>query len=133
MHQGRQAGSGPGVKLARVEEANSRCQGQTRSGRPCRAAATAGGLCFFPACPNKASKLGRIGGKSNRHFAGANTNPLPTMDNVLDPQLVCYSPMTGISGVAKNSAANQVMTPRAACWNGRHQLAAPGVPRLLAR
>jgi hypothetical protein len=59
----------------------SRCQGQTKSGKPCRAAATAGGLCFFHANPNKASELGRIGGKSNRHASGESTNPLPNVDS----------------------------------------------------
>jgi hypothetical protein len=41
---------------------SSRCKGQTKSGNPCRAAAIAGGLCFFHANPNKTSELGRIGG-----------------------------------------------------------------------
>ena len=51
---------------------NPRCQGQTKKGTPCRAAATSGGLCFFHANPNKASELGRIGGRSNRPLAGVN-------------------------------------------------------------
>ena len=60
-----------------------RCKGRTKSGRRCGAAATAGGLCFFHSNPNKASELGRIGGKSNRHAAGENVDPLPTLDNAL--------------------------------------------------
>lgn len=39
-----------------------RCKAQAKSGKRCGAAATAGGLCFFHANPNKASELGRIGG-----------------------------------------------------------------------
>ncbi len=61
----------------------NRCKAKTKSGKPCGAAATAGGLCFFHANPNKASELGRIGGKSNRHAAGETGDPLPTLDNVL--------------------------------------------------
>ncbi len=59
-----------------------RCKGRTKRGARCRAAATAGGLCFFHANPNKASELGRIGGRTNRHTA-ENANPLPTLDNAL--------------------------------------------------
>jgi hypothetical protein len=60
-----------------------RCKARAKSGKRCRAAATAGGLCFFHANPNKASKLGRIGGRSKRQTAGENLDPLPTLDNAL--------------------------------------------------
>jgi len=46
---------------------STRCQGRTKSGKPCGAAATEGGLCFFHANPNKAAELGRMGGQKNRH------------------------------------------------------------------
>jgi len=62
---------------------DSRCKARAKSGKPCRAAATEGGLCFFHTNPNKASELGRIGGRSNRHAAGENVDPLPTLDNAL--------------------------------------------------
>lgn len=39
-----------------------RCAGITKAGKPCRAAATEGGLCFFHSDPRKASELGRIDG-----------------------------------------------------------------------
>src|SRR3954469_23838368 len=55
------------------------CKGLTRTGKICRAAATSGGLCFFHANPNKASELGRIGGRKNRHTPPVNTHPLPTL------------------------------------------------------
>ena len=49
----------------------NRCKGKTRRGEPCRAAAMEGGLCFFHANPDKATELGRIGGRKNRQpFAG---------------------------------------------------------------
>jgi hypothetical protein len=60
-----------------------RCLARAKSGKRCRAAATAGGLCFFHANPNKASELGRIGGRSKRQTVGENLDPLPTLDNAL--------------------------------------------------
>jgi hypothetical protein len=47
---------------------NGRCKGTTRSGVPCTAWATEGGLCFFHANPTKTRLLGRAGGRKNRHF-----------------------------------------------------------------
>ena len=61
----------------------NRCKGRTITGKNCRAAATSGGLCFFHANPNKASELGRIGGRKNRHVASADTEPLPTIDSAI--------------------------------------------------
>jgi hypothetical protein len=59
-----------------------RCKAQAKSGKRCRAAATAGGLCFFHANPNKASEMGRIGGRHKR-LANGNADPLPTLDNAI--------------------------------------------------
>ena len=60
---------------------DSRCSAQTKSGKPCRAAATDGGLCFFHANPKKASELGRIGGQKNGRIMAGST-PLPDLDSV---------------------------------------------------
>jgi hypothetical protein len=65
---------------------NPRCQGQTKSGKPCRAAATSGGLCFFHANPNKAAELGRIGGRSKSRIPEELIDPLPKLDNVIAVQ-----------------------------------------------
>jgi hypothetical protein len=46
---------------------DSRCKAKTKAGKSCRAAATAGGLCFFHSNPNKARELGQKGGRKNRH------------------------------------------------------------------
>ena len=54
-----------------------RCKSLTATGKPCSAAATEGGLCFFHANPNKASELGRIGGRKNRRLPLEATDPLP--------------------------------------------------------
>jgi len=66
-----------------VKNLESRCKAVAKSGKPCRAAATAGGLCFFHANPNKASELGRIGGKSNRHATTGVADPLPKLENAV--------------------------------------------------
>jgi hypothetical protein len=65
------------------KNSDSRCKAYAKSGKPCRAAATNGGLCFFHANPNKASELGRIGGRSKHRAAAENTDPLPTLNNAI--------------------------------------------------
>lgn len=61
----------------------SRCKAIAKSGEPCRAAATQGGLCFFHGNPHKASELGRIGGRKNRGSIGRSTDCLPKLDSVI--------------------------------------------------
>jgi hypothetical protein len=65
------------------QKLDSRCRARAKSGKRCRAAATEGGLCFFHANPNKASELGRIGGRSKRHAATESADPLPKLDNAV--------------------------------------------------
>src|SRR5271169_5018859 len=62
---------------------DSRCKARAKSGKPCRAAATAGGPCYFHANPNKASELGRKGGRSNRHPAVESALPLPKLHTAI--------------------------------------------------
>jgi hypothetical protein len=59
---------------------SNRCKAKTKLGKPCRAAATAGGLCFFHANPNKTAELGRVGGRKNRHHSDNNQDSLPTLE-----------------------------------------------------
>jgi hypothetical protein len=66
-----------------AKNTDSRCKARTKNGKPCRAAATPGGLCFFHANPNKASELGRIGGRSKRPTVPENAEPLPALDSVV--------------------------------------------------
>lgn len=54
-----------------------------KQGSPVARRATAGGLCFFHANPNKASELGRKGGRSKRHAAAESGDTLPTLDNAI--------------------------------------------------
>jgi hypothetical protein len=65
-----------------TDRGGSRCKGRTKQGKPCRAAATEGGLCFLHANPNKASELGRIGGRKNRHVLEGAARPLPPLDTI---------------------------------------------------
>jgi hypothetical protein len=65
-----------------LKNSNSPCQALTKTGKPCRAAATEGGLSFFHANPNKAVELGRIGGKKNGHLR-VGLDPLPNLDNAM--------------------------------------------------
>ncbi len=44
----------------------ARCQATTKAGKPCRAPASAGGLCFLHANPSRARELGGVGGRKNR-------------------------------------------------------------------
>jgi len=67
-----------------IKNPTSICQGKTKSGRPCRAAATSGGLCFFHANPKKASELGRLGGMRNRHVVtGGEPDPQSALDHAI--------------------------------------------------
>jgi hypothetical protein len=68
------------------ERDNNRCKGTTRRGRPCRAAATEGGLCFFHSNPDKAAELGRIGGTKNRYTFVAGDRPPLAIESVKEVQ-----------------------------------------------
>jgi hypothetical protein len=61
----------------------NRCKGRTKQGKPCQAAATAGGLCFFHANPDKAAELGRVGGQKNRLWASSEHTSLPVLNNAV--------------------------------------------------
>src|SRR5271170_3440747 len=76
-----------------TQNSKSRCQGLTKSGQPCRAAATAGGLCFFHANPKKAAELGRLGGMRNRHVVVGGADP--------DPQLALDKALAILDGLAR--------------------------------
>jgi len=47
-----------------------KCMATTKTGEPCRAAASSGGLCFFHANPDRAKQLGHLGGRTNRKSSG---------------------------------------------------------------
>jgi hypothetical protein len=62
------------------------CPAQNKSGEPCRAAPTEGGLCYFHANPKKASELGRKGGSRRKRQLPSQelATPLPALDNMTD-------------------------------------------------
>jgi len=60
-----------------------RCRAVTKAGKPCKAAATGGGLCFFHANPAKAAELGRIGGRKNGSSISEEVKQLPKLDSVV--------------------------------------------------
>jgi general stress protein YciG len=66
-----------------TKDHDHRCKAKTKTGKPCRAAPSEGGLCFFHANPNKVSELGRKGGRSKRHTAAETSDPLPTLDHAV--------------------------------------------------
>ncbi len=74
-----------GEQKMNSENRNSRCCGQTKAGEPCRAAATAGGLCYFHANPAKARELGRIGGRMNHRPVVENSVTRYSSDAPADP------------------------------------------------
>lgn len=75
------------AKCGNTTRSEAYCKGKTKMGRPCRAAATDGGLCFFHANPNKAAELGRVGGRRSRYPLGAVAEPprdVKSMKGVLE-------------------------------------------------
>ena len=60
----------------------SRCKALNKKGQPCRAAATESGFCYLHTDPKLAAKLGRVGGRGNRHIVEGTLNPLPPLNNV---------------------------------------------------
>jgi hypothetical protein len=56
-------------------KAGRACKALTKGGKPCRAAPTEGGFCFLHTNPEKASELGRIGGRKKYHTV-TGLNPL---------------------------------------------------------
>ena len=51
-----------------TKDHDHRCKAKTKTGKPCRAAPTEGGLCFFHANPDKASQLGRNRGQEQAPY-----------------------------------------------------------------
>jgi len=63
--------------VTRTKQHNIQCLAKTKAGKPCQAAATSGGLCFFHANPRLASKLGRKGGSRRKKIIP--TQPLAAL------------------------------------------------------
>ena len=54
------------------------CRAKTKAGEPCKAVAVKCGLCAFHADPQRAARLGRMGGRKNlRYPSGYKVKPVP--------------------------------------------------------
>jgi hypothetical protein len=58
------------------------CKGRNKQGQPCRAAATDSGYCYLHSNPDRASELGRAGGRKNRHVIEGAAHSLPPLDSI---------------------------------------------------
>ena len=81
------AGGSPPPQLEPSKGTRKRCKGVTRSGTPCTAWAMEGGLCYFHANPDKASELGKRGGRSRGPTSSPGAadyvaRPLKSVDDV---------------------------------------------------
>ena len=61
---------------------NHNCRGKTKKGKPCGAAATDSGYCYFHANPEMVARLGQAGGRKNRHVVSDALRPLPQIDSI---------------------------------------------------
>src|ERR1022692_727569 len=60
----------------------ARCKTITKNGTPCKAAPMASGFCFLHGNPNRASELGRIGGRQNRRERTPSGYAPPKLDGL---------------------------------------------------
>ena len=75
------------TQLEPSKRTRKRCKGVTRGGTPCTAWAMEGGLCYFHANPDKASELGKRGGRAKSPTGTPGTfeyvaRPLKTVGDV---------------------------------------------------
>jgi hypothetical protein len=81
------------------------CKANTKRGRPCRAAAGEGGLCFLHANPASARALGQLGGRRNRR--------VPVLD-IEVPETMTYRDLSRLNAQAMNLLLMGKMQPRVA-------------------
>lgn len=60
----------------------SSCKSKNKRGEPCGAPATETGYCHLHSDPERASQLGREGGRKNRHVFETDARPLPALDTM---------------------------------------------------
>jgi len=65
-----------------LPDKDNSCKATNKRGRPCGARATESGYCYLHAHPEMAARLGREGGRGNRHVSERNTTPLPPLDSI---------------------------------------------------
>jgi hypothetical protein len=93
------------------------CSGKTKAGKPCRAAAGPGGLCFFHANPDRAKSLGQIGGLRNKKFTGVN---LEVPDSITGSDL-CRLEVQVVKGLLSGEIPAREATAIAQMFNLLHR------------
>jgi hypothetical protein len=68
--------------MGNMAQTKSFCKAKNKTGGPCRAAATDIGYCYLHSNPDRASELGRAGGRKNRHVLEGAARPLPPLDSI---------------------------------------------------
>ena len=93
------------------------CSGKTKAGKPCRAAACPGGLCFFHANPEAAARLGQLGGAKNRKFTGFD---MQVPDNITATDL-CKLEVQVVRGLLSGDIPAREATAVAQIFNLLHR------------
>lgn len=83
-----------------------KCNGKTKDGSACRAAAGPSGFCFFHANPGRAKSLGKIGGLKNKRFTGVN---LEVPENITASDL-CRLEVQVLRGVLSGEIPERIAT-----------------------
>lgn len=65
---------GDNIEMGEPQNARGRCRALTKAGQPCSARATDCGYCNIHSRPGRATELGRLGGRRNRHTVGSDTS-----------------------------------------------------------
>ena len=65
-----------------MSDKDNSCKATNKRGQPCGARATESGYCYLHTNPEMAARLGRAGGRGNRHVSERNPTPLPPLDSI---------------------------------------------------
>ena len=65
-----------------MSDKDNSCRASNKRGQPCGAPATESGYCYLHTHPEMAARLGRAGGRGNRHVSERNPTPLPPLDSI---------------------------------------------------
>jgi len=86
-----------------------RCKGTKKNSMPCTAWAMEGGLCHFPANPDKAVELGRSGGLRRQHTFEQQKEPVAPPESAADVRRMLAETMAEVkAGRMDPKVANTV-------------------------
>ena len=86
----------PLPQLEPSKPGRKRCQGVTKNGAACTAWAMEGGLCYFHANPDKATELGRNGGRHRKHTYEQPTEQIARPESAVDVRRMLAEVMADI-------------------------------------